>query len=184
MSASYDEYEVIDLLQDKHTVKQGFSKMVAQYSQPLYWQIRRLVLQHEDANDILQNTFLRAWQSITLFRGEAKLSTWLYRIALNECLTFLNKEKARASVSLDDPEANVVSTLESDEYFTGDDIQRRFQAALTTLPAKQRMVFNLRYYDDMTYTEISEIMGTSVGALKADYHHAVKKIKAYLEEQD
>lgn len=184
MSASYDEYEVMDLLQDKQTVKQGFAKMVAQYTQPLYWQIRRLVLSHDDANDILQNTFLKAWQNIGLFRGEAKLSTWLYRIALNECLTFLNKEKARASVSLDDPEASVVDTLEGDAYFTGDEIQRRFQAALATLPAKQRMVFNLRYYDELTYTEISEIMGSSVGALKADYHHAAKKIKAFLEEQD
>ncbi len=184
MSASYDEYEVMDLLQDKQTVRQGFAKMVTQYTQPLYWQIRRLVLTHEDANDILQNTFLKAWQNIGLFRGEAKLSTWLYRIALNECLTFLNKEKARASVSLDDPEASVVSTLESDAYFTGDDIQRKFQVALATLPAKQRMVFNLRYYDELTYTEISEIMGTSVGALKADYHHAAKKIKSFLENED
>lgn len=184
MSAGYDEYEIVEMLQSKTTVRQGFAKVVARYSQPLYWQIRRLVLQHDDANDILQNTFLKAWQNIEMFRGEAKLSTWLYRISLNECLTFLNKEKARAAISIDDPDASVVHTLESDAYFTGDDVQRRFQAALASLPVKQRMVFNLRYYEEMPYTEMSEIMGTSVGALKADYHHAAKKIKAYLEKND
>lgn len=184
MSSSFDEYSIVEMLQDRNTLRKGFSMVVQQFSQPLYWQIRRLVLNHDDANDILQNTFMKAWSSIELFRGEARISTWLYRIALNECLTFLNKEKARNTVSVDDPEASVLNTLESDEYFTGNEIEKRFQAALDTLPAKQRMVFNLRYYDEMTYTEISEIMGTSIGALKADYHHAAKKIKAYLEQID
>jgi len=184
MSSSYDEYSVVEMLQDRSTVKKGFAMAVQQYSQPLYWQIRRLVLNHDDANDILQNTFMKAWSSIHLFRGEARLSTWLYRIALNECLTFLNKEKARNTVSIDDPEASALNTLESDAYFCGNEIEKRFMAAQETLPPKQRMVFNLRYYDEMTFTEISEIMGTSVGALKADYHHAAKKIKAYLEQND
>ena len=158
--------------------------IVAQYSEQLYWQIRRMVLSHEDANDLLQNTFIKAWTNIDYFRAEAKLSTWLYRIALNECLTFLNKQRAMTTVDIDDPEAVVVQKLESDAYFSGDKIQMCLQKALQTLPEKQRMVFNLKYYQEMKYEEMSEIFGTSVGALKASYHHAVKKIEKFLEEID
>lgn len=157
--------------------------VVAQYSEQLYWQIRRMVLSHDDANDLLQNTFVKAWVNIDYFRAEAKLSTWLYRIALNECLTFLNKQKALASVSLDDPEADVLQKLEGDTYFSGDKVQLMLQKALLTLPEKQRMVFNLKYFQEMKYEEMSEIFGTSVGALKASYHHAIKKIEKFLEEQ-
>lgn len=178
MSSNYNESEVLALLQDERTQKQGFEKVVAQYSEQLYWQIRRMVLSHDDANDLLQNTFIKAWTSIDYFRAEAKLSTWLYRIALNECLTFLNKQ--RATVSLDDPEADVVQRLEGDSYFSGDRVQQALQRALLTLPEKQRMVFNLKYYQEMKYEEMSEIFGTSVGALKASYHHAVKKIEKFL----
>lgn len=135
----YNEREVLKLLQEESTQRKGFEMIVGQYSEQLYWQIRRMVLSHEDANDLLQNTFIKAWTNIDYFRAEAKLSTWLYRIALNECLTFLNK---------------------------------------------QRMVFNLKYYQEMKYEEMSEIFGTSVGALKASYHHAVKKIEKFLEEID
>ena len=132
---------------------------------------------------VLQNTFIKAWLNIDYFRGDAKLSTWLYRIALNECITFLNKQKAMATVSLDDPEADVLQKLESDPYFSGDRIQMSLQKALLSLPEKQRMVFNLKYYQEMKYEEMSEIFGTSVGALKASYHHAVKKIEKKLEEE-
>ncbi len=182
MNSSYNESEVLALLQRQDTQRKGFEMVVAQYSEQLYWQIRRMVLSHEDANDLLQNTFIKAWTSIDYFRGEAKLSTWLYRIALNECLTFLNKQRAEAKVSLDDPDADALQKLEGDAYFSGDRAQMLLQKALLTLPEKQRMVFNLKYYQEMKYEEMSEIFGTSVGALKASYHHAVKKIEKFLEE--
>lgn len=183
MNTPYNEREVLALLQGEKTQRRGFEMIVAQYSEQLYWQIRRMVYSHEDANDLLQNTFIKAWTNIDYFRGDAKLSTWLYRIALNECLTFLNKQRAQTTVSLDDPEADVLQKLESDPYFSGDKIQTTLQKALLTLPEKQRMVFNLKYYQEMKYEEMSEIFGTSVGALKASYHHAVKKIEKFFEDE-
>ena len=181
---SYKEREVLRLLQDEGTQRKGFEMIVSQYSEQLYWQIRRMVLSHDDANDLLQNTFVKAWMNIDYFRAEAKLSTWLYRIALNECITFLNKQRAMNTVVIDDPEAAVVERLESDPYFSGDQAQLMLQKALLSLPEKQRMVFNLKYYQEMKYEEMSEIFGTSVGALKASYHHAVKKIEKFLEGVD
>ena len=178
----YNEREVLALLQDERTQKQGFERIVSQYSEQLYWQIRRMVLSHDDANDLLQNTFIKAWINIDYFRAEAKLSTWLYRIALNECITFLDKQRTMNTVAIDDPEADVTQKLESDPYFSGDRAELLLQKALLTLPEKQRMVFNLKYYQEMKYEEMSEIFGTSVGALKASYHHAVKKIEKFLEE--
>lgn len=180
MDSSYNEREVLSLLQSEATQKRGFEMIVTQYSEQLYWQIRRMVLSHEDANDLLQNTFIKAWTNIDYFRAEAKLSTWLYRIALNECLTFLNKQKAKATVSLDDSGTDLLQSLESDPYFSGDEAQIALQKALLALPEKQRMVFNLKYYQEMKYEEMSEVFGTSVGALKASYHHAVKKITKFL----
>lgn len=184
MTSSYNEREVLALLLDESTQKQGFEMIVARYSEQLYWQIRRMVLSHEDANDLLQNTFIKAWINIDYFRAEAKLSTWLYCIALNECLTFLNKRQALSTVSLDDAEADALRKLESDPYFSGDKAEMTLQKALLTLPEKQRMVFNLKYYQEMKYEEMSEIFGTSVGALKASYHHAVKKIERFISEAD
>ena len=172
MTPSYNEREVLALLQEESTQKRGFEMIVTQYSEQLYWQIRRMVLSHEDANDLLQNTFIKAWTNIDYFRAEAKLSTWLYRIALNECLTFLNKQRAASTVSLDDPEADALHKAEM-----------ALQKALLALPEKQRMVFNLKYYQEMKYEEMSDIFGTSVGALKASYHHAVKKIEKFLGEE-
>ena len=183
MNTPYDEREVLALLQDEKTQRRGFEMIVAQYSEQLYWQIRRMVYSLEDANDLLQIIFIKAWTNIDYFRGDAKLSTWLYRIALNECLTFLIKQRAQATVSLDDPEADVLQKLESDPYFSGDKIQTTLQKALLTLPEKQRMVFNLKYYQDMKYEEMSEIFGTSVGALKASYYHAVKKIEKFFDDE-
>lgn len=181
MTPSYNEHEVLALLQDKSTQKRGFEMVVSQYGEQLYWQIRRMVLSHEDANDLLQNTFMKAWTNIDYFRAEARLSTWLYRIALNESLTFLNKQRATATLSLDDPEADMLHRLEGDLYFSGDKAEKLLQEALLTLPEKQRMVFNLKYYQEMKYEEMSDIFGTSVGALKASYHHAVKKIEKFLD---
>lgn len=180
----YNESEVLKLLQEESTQRKAFEMIVAQYSEQLYWQIRRMVLSHEDANDLLQNTFIKAWTSIDYFRAEAKLSTWLYRIALNECLTFLNRQRAATTVAIDAPEAMIVQKLESDAYYSGDKVQLLLQQALQTLPEKQRMVFNLKYYQEMKYEDMSEIFGTSVGALKASYHHAVKKIEKFLEDAD
>lgn len=181
---SYYEREVLALLQDVSTQRRGFEMIVKQYSEQLYWQIRRMVFSHDDANDLLQNTFVKAWLNIDNFRAEAKISTWLYRIALNECLTFLNKQNANMTISIDAPEAAVLQKLESDPYFSGDRIQLALQKALLTLPEKQRMVFNLKYYQEMKYEEMSDILATSVGALKASYHHAVKKIESILSEED
>ena len=180
---TYNEKEIIALLQDPARQKEAFECIVNEYSEQLYWQIRRMVLSHEDANDLLQNTFIKAWTNIDYFRAEAKLSTWLYRIALNECLTFLNKQRAASTVSLDDPEADALQKLESDPYFSGDKAEMALQKALLALPEKQRMVFNLKYYQEMKYEEMSDIFGTSVGALKASYHHAVKKIEKFLGEE-
>ncbi len=182
--SKYNETEVLALLQDEETQRKGFEMIVSQYSEQLYWQIRRMVLSHDDANDLLQNTFIKAWTNIDYFRAEAKLSTWLYRIALNECLTFLNKQRAQQNIAIDDPESGVGEMLSSDPLFSGDRIEVLLQEALQTLPEKQRMVFNLKYYEDMKYDEMSEIFGTSVGSLKASYHHAVKKIEKYLENAD
>lgn len=182
MNTTYNETEVIALLQDPARQREAFEHIVNQYSEQLYWQIRRMVLSHDDANDLLQNTFIKAWTNIDYFRGEARMSTWLYRIALNECLTFLNKQRALNQLSIDDAEADMVNRLESDPYFNGDETQKMFQKALITLPEKQRMVFNLKYFQEMKYEDMSEILGTSIGALKASYHHAVKKIENFFKE--
>ena len=178
----FDETEILQELKKPSTQSAAFSKIVQKYSEPLYWHIRRMVLSHDDTNDLMQNTFIKAWSSIDTFRGESHLSTWLYRIAINETLTFLNKRKQ--TIPIDSPEASVVEQLESDTYFNGDQAEAKFQEALQKLPPKQRMVFNMKYYEEMKYEEISEILNTSVGALKASYHIAVKKIEEILKEKD
>ena len=178
----FDETEILQELKKPSTQSAAFSKIVQRYSEPLYWHIRRMVLSHDDTNDLMQNTFVKAWTGIDSFRGDSQLSTWLYRIAINETLTFLSKRQQ--SIPIDSPEASVVEQLESDTYFNGDRAETNFQEALSKLPPKQRMVFNMKYYDEMKYEEISDILGTSVGALKASYHIAVKKIEEFLKEED
>ena len=177
----YNEDIIVEQLQNPATVRQAFARVVEQYSKPLYWQIRKMVLSHDDTNDLLQNTFLKAWGSIEYFRGDAKLSTWLYRIAVNETLTFLAKEREQRNLKADDADNFLLLNIESDEFFDGDRAQRLLQEAIVQLPEKQRLVFNMRYFDEMKYEDMSEIMGTSVGALKASYHHAAKKIEEYLQ---
>ena len=179
-----DDNNIKELFLNPATRREAFAQVVKDYSESLYWQIRRMVMLHEDANDILQNTFVKAWSNLEYFRGEAKLSTWLYRIALNECLSFISKKKTNELVSIEDENSNLENTLENDPYFDGDRTQILLQKAIHTLPEKQRIIFNLRYYQDMKYEEISEIMGTTVGALKASYHHAVKKIEDFFNEND
>ena len=178
---NYTEKELIALLQEPSRQREAFECIVKTYSEPLYWQIRRLVLSHDDSNDILQNTFIKAWTNIDYFRKEAKMVTWLHRIALNECLTFLKRQRKR-NLSIDEMDQEVIDKLESDPYFNGDETQKMFLRAVHQLPEKQQIVFNLKYFKEMKYEEISEILGTSVGGLKASYHHAVMKIEAFLEK--
>ena len=157
--------------------------IVDQYSQSLYWKIRSIVLTHEDADDVLQNTFLKAWKSLPTFQGKAKLSTWLYRIAINESLDFLRRQKT-AALSSADADLSVANRLLADDYFDGDKSQAVLQEAIATLPDVQRTVFTLRYYDEMKYSEMSEILGTSEGSLKASYHIAVQKITDYVKRYE
>lgn len=178
---SYTEQELISLLHQPERREEAFTHMVNQYKEQLYWQIRRMVLSHDDADDILQNTFVKAWTGLDSFRGDAKLSTWLFRIANNETLNFLSRQHATASI---DDEASVAARLQSDPYFDGDETEAQLQAAIASLPDKQRMVFNLKYFEEMKYEEMSERLGTSIGALKASYHHAVKKVSDFFRSLD
>ncbi len=178
----YNEEEILKRLQNPKTQHQAFEEIVNHYSQTIYWQIRRLVVDHDDTDDILQNTFIKAWTNIGSFRGDSKLSTWLYKIAYNESLTFLNHKKS--TVSLDTADSSLTDSLESDPYFDGDETQLMLQQAIDRLPAKQKAVFNMKYYEEMKYEKMSQITGTSVGALKATFHLAVKKIEDYFNKHD
>jgi RNA polymerase sigma-70 factor, ECF subfamily len=172
------DQDIFDIL--KSDTGKGFRIVVERYSSRLYWHIRRLVILHEDADDALQNTFMNAWKNIENFRSESSLYTWLYTIATNESLALINKRKKNSSISLDDLEGYFASSREGSTWFDGDDAQKRLQNAILQLPEKQRIVFNLKYFDDMTYEDMSKVLKTSVGALKASYHHAVKKIENYI----
>lgn len=158
-------------------VNKGFRIVVERYSSKLYWHIRRLVILHEDADDALQNTFINAWRNIGNFRNESSIYTWLYAIATNESLAIINKRRKNTAVSLDDLGSFFANSHEGSTWFDGDEVQTKLQNAILQLPEKQRIVFNLKYFDDMTYKEMSKVLDTSVGALKASYHHAVKKIE-------
>ena len=166
-----DEKALYKQLHDASTKEAAFTRLVREYQEPLYWQIRRMVVVHDDADDVLQNTFIKAWSAIDSFRGESRLQTWLFRIAINEALNHLSKKKQ--VLSLDQTDGSLADMLASDSYFDGDEVQRQFQTAINTLPEKQRLVFNLKYFDE-----------TSIGALKASYHHAVKKISAFFDDND
>ncbi|MBD5218442.1 MAG: sigma-70 family RNA polymerase sigma factor [Bacteroidales bacterium] len=180
-----DEEALVRDLQSPSKAKKAFDEMMRTYGEGIYWQIRKMVTNHDDALDLLQNVFLKAWNNIGNFRGAAKLSTWLYKIAINESINYLNKERQRRSLSSDDEnDAYRLESIEADPYFDGDEAQVEFQKAIASLPEKQRLVFNMRYFDELHYDEMSEILGTSVGALKASYHHAVKKIESSLKDKD
>ncbi len=175
-----DEAEVQRLLADPGERQKGFSMLVEEYGRSLYWKIRSIVVGHDDADDVLQNTFLKAWRSLDDFRGGSKVSTWLYRIAINESLDFLRREKARVSPQPGDG-LSLASRLVSDTYFDGDRADALLQEAIATLPEVQRVVFTLRYYDNVKYKDMSQMLGTTEGALKASYHFAVEKVTNYLK---
>ncbi len=179
-----DEQELVRRLQNPSTCREAFGEVIRLYSEPLYKQVRHIVQTHDDANDVLQNVFLKAWQNVENFRGEAKLSTWLHKIAINESMTHLEREKRHAGISIDDDESYITSLIEADRNIDGERLALLLRKAVATLPEKQRLVFNMRYYDEMKYEQISEILGTSESALKASYHHAVKKIEQFFKDHD
>lgn len=163
--------------------EEAFNHVVKNYGERLYWHIRRLVLVHEDADDLLQNTFVKAWSAMDSFRGASGLYTWLYRIATNETLTFLNKQRISGAFSLSEEPERVGRMLSTDRNFDGDKLQMTLQQAIASLPPKQRVVFTMRYYDETPYEQISKVLGTSVGALKASYHHAYNKVLEYVKQR-
>lgn len=184
MKESPSEQELLLMLQNDKLKVKAFSQLVELHSQALYWAIRKLVLCHDDANDVLQNTFIKAWNAIDSFRADSKIFTWLYRIAMNESFSFLKKQREENVRSVDDEANFLLQKMEADTYFDADALQLKFQKAILTLPEKQRLVFNMKYFEEMKYEQLEEILGTSVGALKASYHIAVKKIEAYINGED
>jgi RNA polymerase sigma-70 factor (ECF subfamily) len=180
MTEQSDDKELLMQFRDPATKERSFTLIIKKYQQKLYWHIRRMVVEHEDANDVLQNMFIKVWNGLENFREDSQLYTWLYRIATNECLTFLEQQKKRASVSLSDVETGLSNRLKADKHFDANKLEWKLQVAIQQLPEKQRVVFNLRYYDEMPYEKMSKVLETSEGALKASYHHAVKKIEDFI----
>ena len=176
-----NEALLIEQLKSVQTKEKAFKELISLYKERLYWHIRKIVITHEDADDVLQNTFIKIFRNIDKFNQESKLFSWMYRIATNESITFINKRVKQRNVDISDYQQNLASTLANDDFFTGDEIQLILQKAIATLPRKQQLVFNMKYFDELKYNEISEILETSVGALKASYFHAVKKIEKYIK---
>mgnify|MGYP000943575236 CR=1 FL=1 len=175
-----DDKELLFQFKEAATRERAYTGIIKKYQEKPYWHIRRMVVDHEDANDVLQNMFIKVWKGLDNFREDSQLYTWLYRIATNECLTFLEQQKKRSSVSLSDVENGISNKLKADTNYDSNKIEWKLQLAMQQLPEKQRVVFNLRYYDEMPYEEMSRVLETSEGALKASYHHAVKKIESYI----
>ncbi len=181
-SVVQSDKELLEVFRRPESRERAFNLIVEKYQEKLYWHIRKLVISHDDADDLLQNTFIKVWGALDNFREDASLYTWLYRIATNEALSFLNSKKRRLLIPLVDVEKQLANMLEKDDYFNGDELQLQFQKALLTLPEKQRVVFNMKYFDEMKYEDMAEILNTSVGALKASFHHAMKKIEKFITE--
>jgi len=175
-----DDKELLRDFRQPETKEKAFTSIIKKYQEKLYWHIRRMVIDHDDANDVLQNMFIKVWNGLTNFREDSQLYTWLYRIATNESLTFLEQSKKRSSVSLNEMESGLANKIVADKNFDPQRLEWKLQLAIQQLPEKQRVVFNLRYYDEMPYEEMSRILETSEGALKASYHHAAKKIEEYI----
>ncbi len=177
-----EENLLIEQLKNVKTQDKAFRMLMSIYKERLYWHVRKIVVSHSDADDVLQNTFVKVYRSIHNFKGDSKLYSWMYRIATNEAITFINKRAKEQKVDVNDRQYQLVNNLHADVYFDGNEIQIKLQKAIASLPQKQQLVFNMKYFDDMKYKDISEVLETSVGALKASYHHAVKKIEAVLKE--
>lgn len=175
-----DDSELVSGLKDPFRKERCFKKLVLKYQQRIYWHIRRMVVSHEDSDDLVQETFIKVFRNINRFRGNSELYTWIYRIATNECLTFLKKKRKRFFIPIDDVNQNLINELEQGAYINADEVALKLQKAILRLPDQQRLVFNLKYFDELKYEEISEITGKSIGALKANYHHATKKIESFL----
>jgi RNA polymerase sigma factor (sigma-70 family) len=180
MAVNISDSELLVQFRNAATKESAYTLLIRRYQEKLYWHVRRMVVEHEDANDVLQNTFIRVWKSLENFREDSQLYTWLYRIATNECLSFLDQKKRKSSVSLSDDEGSLTGAIQADKDFDPSKIEWKLQLAMQQLPGKQRLVFSLRYYDEMPYTEMSKVLDTSEGALKASYHHAVKKIEDFI----
>jgi len=175
-----EDEEILEKFANERTRNESFNLLISKYQEKIYWHVRRLVIDHDDADDLVQEVFIKVWKNLAKFRSDSKLYTWIYRIATNECITFLNKKKQRNQTPLDEVVEELSESLVASSYFNGDKIQLKLQQALLTLPEKQRLIFNMKYYDELKYDEISEILGTSVGALKASFHIAVKKIEVFM----
>ncbi|WP_339627563.1 sigma-70 family RNA polymerase sigma factor [uncultured Maribacter sp.] len=175
------EETLVQDLKTKNTQAQAFNVLVSMYKERLYWQIRGIVLNHDDADDVLQNTFIKVYKNIDGFKGDSQLFSWMYRIATNEALSFIKHRAKMQGITDEDYQEKLVSNLQADVYFEGDEIQLKLQQAITTLPERQKLVFNMKYFQELKYEEISEILDTSVGSLKASYHLAVKKVEQYLK---
>ncbi|MBS1682962.1 MAG: sigma-70 family RNA polymerase sigma factor [Bacteroidetes bacterium] len=175
-----EDQELLSKIHNPETRNYGFNMLVRAYQQRVYWLVRKMVIDHDDADDITQEIFIKVHKSIDGFRGDSQLFTWIYRIATNECLSYLSKKKRRFFIPIEDIGVQLAAKLDSSPHITGDDIQIKLQKALLTLPHKQRLVFNLKYFEDMPYEEMAKVTNTSVGALKASFHHAVKKIEDFL----
>lgn len=180
MPATIEDLELLTQYRDPATRERAYTAIIKKYQEKLYWHIRRMVIDHEDTNDVMQNVFLRVWKGLENFREDSQLYTWLYRIATNECLSFLEQKKKKSAVSLSDVEGGLSETLKADKDFDANKLEWKLQLAIQQLPEKQRIVFNLRYYEEMPYAEMSKVLETSEGALKASYHHAAKKIEEFI----
>lgn len=176
------EDDLVKRLQSETSKEQAFRELLSLYKERLYWHVRKIVISHDDTDDVLQNTFIKVFKSIYKFKGESKLFSWLYRIATNEAITHINKQAKHSNMGSEEFKSNAINNLQSDVYFEGDEIQLKLQQAIATLPEKQQLVFNMKYFDDIKYKDMAEILETSEGALKASYHIATKKIEAYLTE--
>jgi len=176
-----EDQEILTLFENENTKERAFSFLVKKYQERLYWHIRRMLVNHDDTNDVLQNMFVKVWKSLANFRQDASLYTWLYRIATNESLTYLAQIKKRRAISISDHESLIANTLKAEKGFDSNKLEWKLQIAINSLPDKQKAVFNLRYYDEMPYEQMSAVLDTSVGSLKASYHHAVKKVQEYIK---
>jgi RNA polymerase sigma-70 factor (ECF subfamily) len=179
-----DEVTLIQQLKNTKSKEPAFRELISQYKERLYWHIRKIVISHDDADDVLQNTFIKVFKNIDKFKEDSKLYSWMYRIATNESITFINKRAKERNVDISEIHSELAATLKSDVYFSGDEIQLILQKAIATLPTKQQLVFNMKYFDDLKYNQMSVVLETSVGALKASYFHAVKKIENYIKKNN